>query len=111
MQTCRLINPDSEDKIIEFADRYVNSFHWSVREEYAKEAREIAEAYRGALIETLKAGERFFYPSQEENVCAGFPKGSMIDVTVDFACCDGDPNPPCLLGFAEFFLSVSARRQ
>ena len=49
--------------------------------------------------------------SQSANVCAGFPKGLVIDVTVDFACCDGDPNPPCLLGFVEFFLSVSALRR
>ena len=94
-----------------FAERYPKGFVESAREQFVEEARRIVESYRGAVLEaTTTMGERarYFYPSQDTNVCRAFPSGSEATLTVRSAACDGDPNPPCFLGFSLYIVPDQA---
>ncbi len=105
IRNCTLVKPHKHPEITAFAKRYVESFHWSTREYYTKEAQEIVNSYRGALIETRNEDNSVathFYPNEDDNVCTRFRKGANVKVVLRSACCDGDPNPPCLLGISSY---------
>src|SRR5688500_3176880 len=42
-----------------------------------------------------------FRSSKKAHPCAHFKKGESTSGVLTSACCVGDPNPPCLLGFSE----------
>jgi len=110
VQSCRLVDPYQVKKIMEFADRYPESFVGSAREQFVKEAQGIVESYRGAVIEeaTKEGGQnQYFYSSKDMNICAKFPQEIQIKALVASACCDGDPNPPCYLGLRAYIVSGS----
>jgi len=35
-------------------------------------------------------------------ICSRFKKGAKIRALIKQACCDGDPNAPCQLGFSAY---------
>ena len=112
VQHCRVVHPNAERKLMEFADRYPNSFVESVRAQYRQEAQEIVDSYRGAVLEGTTADGStgpYFYPSKDPKICRKFPRGVQLEAQVAFACCDGDPNPPCYLGFGAFIVSGSEK--
>lgn len=51
-------------------------------------------------IACLRPRVDYFYPTKNKNACDKFPEGQTVKVLVTQACCDGDPNPPCWLGFS-----------
>lgn len=110
VESCSVVNPRKQQKLIEFSRRYPKSFVESYQEQAANEAEKIVESYRGAVIEgTEEDGimRKYFYSNRDKNICAKFKKGSLIEAVVDSACCDGDPNPPCYLGFSVYVVRVS----
>ncbi len=56
----------------------------------------------------LKADEKnkYFYPTKNKNICQSFPRGKRINMIKSEACCDGDPNPPCWLGFSNILKDI-----
>jgi len=103
--SCRSIDPAQEKKLQTWAERYPLGFVESSREQMAEEARQMVEAYRGAVVEATAEGEglnRYFYPSKDAQVCQQFGPGAVLHVEVGGACCDGDPNPPCFLGIRHY---------
>ena len=97
---------------MEFADRYPTSFVESAREQYRQEAQEIVDSYRGAVLEAITAegsASPYFYPSKDPEICGKFPEGLHMEAQVASACCDGDPNPPCYLGFSAFIVTESEK--
>ena len=112
VQHCRVVDPYAERRLLEFVERYPKAFVGSDREPYRQEAQEIVESYRGAVLEGTTADgstSPYFYPSKDPKVCRRFPPGLHIEVQVASACCDGDPNPPCYLGFGHFIVSRSEK--
>lgn len=51
-------------------------------------------------IDCLRPRVDYFYPTQDRDACNQFPKDEAVSVAVIKACCDGDPNPPCMMGFS-----------
>jgi hypothetical protein len=64
----------------------------------------ILDSYRGAILKGRRdrATAQIFVSSNDPKVCAKFKKGVKIHALVNDACCDGDPNPPCHLGFSAY---------
>jgi len=55
-----------------------------------------------ALIPQAVGRTRVFLADKEKNACHAWKPGVKRTGTLSWACCDGDPNAPCLLGFAEY---------
>ncbi len=66
------------------------------------EAVQLGESYRGVLVtaEVRGRSQRYLYQTSDVTACKRFPRGQEFLATLEFACCDGDPNPPCLLGLS-----------
>jgi hypothetical protein len=63
-----------------------------------------AESYRGAIIvgRRDRVSGQIFVSSNDSKICSKFKKGAKVRALVNDACCDGDPNPPCRLGFSAY---------
>lgn len=66
------------------------------------------ESYRGAVLVENQGSktEKYFLSNKDERVCQTFKKGTSVRALVAFACCDGDPNPPCYLGFSCYLARI-----
>ena len=121
VQSCRSIDPKREKKITEYAEAYPKGFVESYRDEALQHTRDVVESYRGAVIEgsTVDTGAgpypypgnelHYFYASRNPNICSQFPPGSRFKVKVGSSCCDGDPGPPCYLGFSAYVVPGSEK--
>jgi hypothetical protein len=49
---------------------------------------------------------RYLFQDNDPAVCARFPAGSIVIAEITGACCDGDINPPCYLGFRNLVTSL-----
>ena len=73
---------------------------------------EYRAGYTGVLVtgtagkETLTA---FVHQSQKLD-CKTLKPKAKISASVDHACCDGDPNVPCLVGARKIFSNVKVSR-
>ena len=108
IESCEVVDPYQVPRLNEFAERYPEGFVESYRKRAEKEVQGIMESYRGAIL-IEKEGEntvKYFLPSEDREVCNKFDKGKVIDVVIGFACCDGDPNPPCYLGLGSYVVKV-----
>jgi len=114
VQSCRLIDPYQEKKLMEFAERYPKSFVESTREQFVKEAQEIVETYRGAVIEGTNpegSSGKYLYQSKDSGICEKFKSGAQIKVIISYADCDGDPNPPCYIGFSGLMKDAKSEKE
>jgi hypothetical protein len=68
------------------------------------EITEILESYRG--YELITSDGKLFVPISAGLTCSNIIIGLEANITVDYACCDGDPNPPCFLGYSEIVMEV-----
>ena len=64
-----------------------------------KEKTEIVDSYRGYEL-SARYG-RLFLPLGQGVDCSNILIGKEITIAIEYACCDGDPNPPCYLGYSE----------
>jgi hypothetical protein len=66
------------------------------------------ESYVGAVLVDNQGSktEKYFLPSKDGKVCETFKKGTSVRALVGFACCDGDSNPPCFLGFGRYVARI-----
>lgn len=102
VDSCRVIDPYEVNTLMVYLERYPLSFVESQRDIYAREAQIVVDSYRGAVLESrVNRGkpERYLFQDNEPSVCARFPAGSTVKAEITGACCDGDTNPPCYLGF------------
>lgn len=53
--------------------------------------------YDGLLVTVGGDPVRAWIPAREGLSCTSLPPGTTIEGKMSFACCDGDPNPPCHL--------------
>lgn len=100
--SCRALDPYEVKTLMVYLERYPLSFVESQRETYEREAQIAVDAYRGALLESrVTRGQpvRYLFQDNDPAVCARFPAGSTVTAEIIGACCDGDINPPCYLGF------------
>ena len=109
VDSCQVVDPHEVPRLSDFAKRYPQGFVESYRQEAEKTVEEILRSYRGAMLTEVQGENtlRYFLASLDPEVCSEFSQGDLLDVTVDSACCDGDPNPPCYLGFAEYLTEVN----
>lgn len=64
-----------------------------------KDKTEIVNSYQGYEVGTSYG--RLFIPLKDGFTCSNIKIGKEIIVEIGYACCDGDPNPPCYLGYSE----------
>ena len=109
VDSCERIIQDRVPRVEEFRKRYAQAFVPDRRAEYQQQADKVAESYRGAIVRVQSEGQLipYFLPSNNLNICDHYKKGIVVQVTIDKACCDGDPNPPCYLGFSQFITQTS----
>lgn len=67
-----------------------------------------APSYGGLLLEGTRdgLGARVWVPASEKLTCLAFKPKAEIHGKLALACCDGDPNPPCLLGTGEILTAI-----
>ena len=108
VESCEVVDPYGVQRLSEFAERYPQGFVESYRGEARQTVKEILESYRGAVLTENEGVNtvRYFLAGQDLEVCSEFEQGDVLNVSVEFACCDGDPNPPCYLGFGSFLTEV-----
>ncbi|MGE0267083.1 MAG: hypothetical protein AB7S78_01325 [Candidatus Omnitrophota bacterium] len=102
VNSCRALDPYAVKTLMVYLERYPLSFVESQRDIYAREAQIAVDAYRGAVLESrVTRGQpvRYLFQDNDPAVCARFPAGSTVTAEITGACCDGDINPPCYLGF------------
>ena len=70
-------------------------------------------SYAGVLLEgTVTAGKdkpqvmKVWIPASEKLACTQIKVGATVSGTLGFACCDGDPNPPCYIDTAATLTKV-----
>lgn len=109
IDSCEVIDPYHVSRLKDFAERYPKGFVESYRKEAEKEVQDIMESYKGAILIERQGGNTFkyFLASKDKQVCNKFDKGKLMNVVIDFACCDGDPNPPCYLGLGSYVVKIS----
>jgi hypothetical protein len=91
--TCRPVVPESDARLLERVARLPAGLR-----------AEVLGQYRGLELGT--EGGRLFVPGASGVSCADVVTGGRSRITVGFACCDGDPNPPCYLGYREYVKAV-----
>jgi hypothetical protein len=101
---CEVVVPEAHPSLKAFAETYPKSFVESGRPEAERMVARILDSYRGAILvgRRDRVPGKVFVPSKDSKVCSRFKKGAPIHALVNDACCDGDPNPPCRLGFSAY---------
>lgn len=61
-------------------------------------------SYTGAII--TATDKTYFMLDIRLSACSELNQGDTIQVKVSTACCDGDPNFPCLLGISEHISEI-----
>ena len=84
--SCRNVNPVKEIKNL-------SSLNNSER---------IIKEYNGHELNTSFG--KIFVHSYFNLTCSDFNKEKESKITIRYACCDGDPNVPCLLGYSELLI-------
>ena len=108
IDSCEVVNPNTVTRLIQFKEQRLKSRVESARAETEKEIQKILESYRGAVLvnHSVKNPIRYFLASKDPNICTKYNKALTLRAKVGSACCDGDPNPPCYLGFKAFITEV-----
>jgi hypothetical protein len=101
---CEVVVPRAHPALRAFADTYPKSFVESARPEAERTVARILDSYRGAILvgRRDRVTSQIFVSSNDSKICSRFKKGVTIHALVVDACCDGDPNPPCHLGFGAY---------
>jgi hypothetical protein len=106
VESCEVIDPYQVSRLTDFAERYPKGF--GNQKEAEKRAQRVVESYKGAVLVENQGSktEKYFLSNKDEKVCQTFKKGTSVRALVAFACCDGDPNPPCYLGFSRYLARI-----
>jgi hypothetical protein len=106
IDACEVVDPYQVSLLRDFAERYPKGF--TNQKEAEKRVQRVFESYMGAVLVENQGSktEKYFLPNKDRNVCETFKKGSSVRALVGFACCDGDSNPPCYLGFSRYVASI-----
>jgi MYXO-CTERM domain-containing protein len=75
-------------------------------------------SYAGLTLKVRPAGAattptgptEAWVPTGSGLTCADLAAGTELEATLTYACCDGDPNPPCLAGFGATLSDVQLRK-
>jgi len=84
---CNVINPQDRVKLV-------------TRAETSRDSSEILKLYEGLEIETPSG--KLFISANLNLACSNIELNKPTQISVNYACCDGDPNPPCFLGYNAF---------
>jgi hypothetical protein len=60
------------------------------------------KGYNNSTVERLPKRTRVFYQTKEKQPCTSLNAGTKRKGIRTWACCDGDPNPPCLLDMSDY---------
>lgn len=108
---CDVVVPEALPSLKDFAERYLEFFVESGRPEAERMVARTFDSYRGAILvgRRGRVTGQIFVSSRDSKICSRFKKGVKIHALVNDACCDGDPNPPCYLGFSAYVEKVLSR--
>lgn len=59
-------------------------------------------SYHNLAVEPLPKKTRVFYQTTEKEPCTSLSSGTKRKGIRTWACCDGDPNSPCLLDMSDY---------
>ena len=79
----------------------------------SKVAAEYRSEYEGVLVSgrTDKKHEHTAWiPAAAKLDCRAIKPAAVIRATIEYACCDGDPNPPCYVGHSGIMKNVKIVR-
>jgi hypothetical protein len=93
---CEQVVPERVPELQRFAENYPKGFVASAASSARLEVAQVLDPYRGVVIRT-QDGDRYLFQTADARACERFAKSTAFEVTLQFACCDGDPNPPCYL--------------
>ena len=67
--------------------------------------------YDGVVLDGSIDGDpvKVFVPASEKLTCGKVKPKVKVAGKLDWACCDGDPNPPCLLGTSQYLTQVAIK--
>ena len=83
VKECRVIDPENEVALKKEVNRVFKG----------TDAKRIFATYEGMLISSAD-GNKYFYPNKNKTeICPN--QNAKLKISVEQACCDGDPNPPC----------------
>ena len=99
---CELVKLDKIFKPKSFVEKTFGNFN--VKD--ADRQKKIIEKYRGAILYSRHNDQlsKFFLRSKDPMICKKYEEVKTWELTVDHACCDGDTNPPCYLGFSAYIV-------
>jgi len=99
VQSCQLIEPRNHPKFDYYFGYITNS----------RQAKRFESSYTGALIST--ASTTYFRRDSSLSTCDTLNRDDLINVSVGTACCDGDPNAPCVLGTSKYITQLELVQQ
>ncbi len=68
----------------------------------SEEKAKRGKGYNHSAVEQLPKKTRVFYQTTETEPCTELNSGSKRKGIRTWACCDGDPNSPCLLDMSDY---------
>lgn len=92
VQSCETIDPRVHPRLSGYIGNGQSS-DWEAR---------IERSYSGALI--TAADGTYFLSDDTLSACDSISRGARLDAKVGTACCDGDPNSPCILGTSKYII-------
>lgn len=92
VQSCEAIDPRTHPRLASYIGNGQSS---------EREAR-IERSYTGALI--TASGGTYFLSDDSLSACDSLTRGARLDARIGTACCDGDPNSPCILGTSKYIV-------
>lgn len=112
IHSCEVTYPEKVDKIRNLAERR-SKYSGLSPEEAEEKASKLYRSYSGAVLSSVSESHvyKVFYQSDDNHVCEQFSSGKLMTFTIGRACCDGDPNPPCYLGFSSYIVDVNSSNQ
>lgn len=71
------------------------------------------EGYEGVILEGTVDGKKavLWVPASEKLACSTAKPKTVLAGTLSYACCDGDPNPPCLAGTSSIFTGPTVSKK
>lgn len=87
---CSVIDPAQEPLLMDALQQW-----------RADDRNRVLPRYRGLQLQTDQGP--VFVAASHQLSCGQFALSQPLPMTLDSACCDGDSNPPCYLGYRQFF--------
>jgi hypothetical protein len=84
----------------EVTQKQLENIKWPGYEGAILEIKMMSKEKTKMKADQLAIREKVFFNTKEKSICSVLRPHTKRKAILDWACCDGDPNPPCFLGFS-----------